>query len=207
MSNSQVLISFECKPTAIQISSWWTDLDFKEQQTVATWSDAVAWANARDGYLNGQEGNSVKIIFKNGKRWVLTDFSMLMYDCENELSNVSVQVGDIFLAMTQGTAGCAGFKAYSKGVLVRSIDYADGELTEEGTPLSQENKINLSELYDRELNKLWIKLGHEGLLFDMNPTELECLLFVDNGELSYIKSDNVPRNQKNVSKKSWWKFW
>jgi|SRR5688572_24706148 len=206
MSNSQVLISFSAAPSPEQISDWWSNLKHAESVRMDSWDDAIAWAETRDGYLDGPPGGSVKAIFKNGNRWVLADFSLLMFDSQLNLSKASTQIGPIYLAMTQGTAGCAGFQAYADGHLVRSIDYIEGAVSVEGTALPEEAGITLANLYDRELNRLWVRFGHDGLLFDCEPKGVTCMHFIDADEIGSADVPPIaPIQQKPQS--PWWKLW
>lgn len=206
MSNTQALLSFERRPTQGQIQAWWPSLTPINSVTRDDWPSVMEWAQKNDGTLGGPPGQAVKALFHCGSRWVLADFSMTMCDDDESLARASLETGPVYLATTQGTAGFAGFRAFKQGVLVRDLSYCDGAVTAQGGPIAEEEGMDIKNLY-RDINRLWMELGHTGLLFNCEPKDVECMMFRDADEASLGESLDDPAPPAPIATKPWWKLW
>ncbi len=137
---------------------------------------------------------------------MLTDFSMCMMADEATLSRISEEISPVLIAMTQGTAGCASFHKYATGQLVRAIDYVDGEVTMQGTPIPEEAGIDVNNLYDAELERLWQRHGLSGLLFNAKMSNIVCLHLLDHREERLIEEMKA-QNAARPVRKRWFQFW
>ncbi|MCK6474304.1 MAG: hypothetical protein L6R28_21510 [Planctomycetes bacterium] len=207
MSNSQSMIAFPASFPPDAFAKHWANLEPCSRTSHESLEAAMAWSAKRDGYLSGPQGHTVKLIFRDGDWNVVIDFSMLMSADDGKLADFSKEVQKVLCEYTQGTTGCAGFSRFELGECIRKIDYSDGEVSETGQTLNEEKSIDLSNLYDEELEKLWRAHGLSGLFFNAKITGLEAFEFIDNYESQPFDFERHPKALILPVKKSWWKFW
>lgn len=207
MSNSQSMLAFPASFPSDAFAKHWPNLERCSRTTHESLEAAMAWSAKRDGYLSGPRGQAVKLVFRDGDWNVIIDFSMLMSADEGKLTEFSKEVQKVLCEYTQGTAGCAGFSRFERGEKVRQIDYTDGDVSETGNATPEEDGIDLKNLYDEELEKLWKAHGLSGLFFNANVVNLEAFEFIDSDEAMPFDFESQKKVAEPKEKKKWWKFW
>ena len=76
----------------------------------------------------------------------------------------------------------------------------------QGTPLPEESGIDLNNLYDAELRRLWQRHGLSGLLFSAKMSNIVCLHLLDHREERLIAEMKSQSTSQPV-KKRWLQFW
>ena len=95
--------------------------------------------------------------YDEGERAVFIDSEMTWATEDRLLSRMSDAVGSV-LALTLAThSGSAGFSYFENGRRVRQVWNADGEITEDGSPLPDEPDSGF--FYWAEAQQLWASLG------------------------------------------------
>ena len=203
MSNSQSIIAFK-GPIDETILDPWGSLELIESNSCGDdYKAAWAWAAGRDGYVEGKsDAEMCPLVARDGEYNILIDFSMLMAVEEDALIKLS-QHTPVYVAVTQGTAGCASFACYRDSARVRSIDFVDGDIETQGDPLPEEEGIDLASFYDVGLENLWRKLGFSGLLF---TGEFKCFTAFHCRDLSATENE-VAIAPPLRDEKPWWKLW
>lgn len=204
VSNTQSLLAFSSVHSDRALLERWPELEVVAEHANVAVPDPSCAHCAASSQASVTSPPTTRLLYRDGPWHVVMCGDLDMIAEEDRLAEASRSLGPILVAMTQGTAGCACFHKYDGGRLVRSIDYADGDLTTAGDPLPEEQGIDIAKLYDEELRRLWRAHGLSGLGLDedrRDATMIHCIDHQRARPAAHVTAPAAP------AKRPWWKIW
>lgn len=157
------------------VTRYWSDLEIIESNSNLHGDEVYDWLLAHENpFPEPKPGDSAatykkrlrnerKLVFwffKDRQWTVLWDCRHFLTDDERELKKLSAEFGTVLSFLIETTAGCAYFWCFENGKLRRYIGYQDCAIRTKGSPLPEEDGIDISEdFYMQEFEALWRAFG------------------------------------------------
>lgn len=148
---------------------------------------------------------SVWGFYQVGDRAVCIDPHAVAQEESDELARLSRLVGPT-LGLTLAThGGTAGFGYYEEGEQVRRVWHCDGETELSGSPIDEEDDVNVDDFYWDECEQVWdaFDLGKLGEW----DGPVRVIVIRNRATERLIEERNASRSSATSSKKPWWRFW
>ena len=175
--------------------------------TEAVWS----WMKEHEHFVSASTwtkehpGTQCSLITQHGPWAIYMDPSYVHASDEKALKSLSNMKGVVLSFVIETTGGCAYFSCYESGQLRRSINNTDGEVQLSGSPLPEEQGINVDVYYMKETEELMQAFGLPTVEKLPIPGATITIALTDRTDYSDLMNKNKP--SKLPGGNPWWKFW
>ena len=165
----------------------------------------------------GNPGTSGFGFWQDGEWAVMLDPDFVQAADGPGLVRLSERFGLVLSFIVETAGGCAFFRAFDRGQLLRSIDW-NGELASQGNPLLQEAGLATDCYYVDETEQLQVNFGITPL--ERLPGDLPCTgaVFIDRTDYSALVQTRAARRASTEARpehspsaasqvRPWWRFW
>jgi len=202
----------------------WADFEVVASENRFSDKDAVwAWTKENEQFVSAADwtqdnpGTQTCVLAQDGPWALLMDPSFALATDEDALLELSERFGTVLSFAVQTTGGCALFWCYENGLLRRMISMADGPTETEGTPLPEEEGIDVDHYYMDETEALMRAFGLSPIEDFPDTASAVALAVADRTDYDELEAKTGDAGSSiNVQNpdpgpiekpKPWWKFW